>query len=185
MNFQQVLRSDGDKEVSIFLDCFNFSPSQTIVSEESCTQNLHRGRMAGESLDLSKAQWLIIIRHGDRWDYENKALWNGHESSRKGDPSLSALGHEQARETGVYLDKFFREQNIAAEDITWLSSPFVRCLQTSTMALNAMTFDGANKIPIHQVRQSWKNHVRLVLLLFLMQHYLLIFGFSGRRNLGD
>lgn len=79
-------------------------------------------------------QYLYIIRHGDRWDYENPS-WS---SSRPGDPPLSPLGHQQARQTGIFLHKLLQQDGIAPRDITWLSSPFVRCLQTSTDMLNAM-----------------------------------------------
>lgn len=102
----------------------------------------------GDSQALEQPQYLYIIRHGDRWDYENPD-WT-KTSSRPGDPPLSQLGHQQARETGLLLDELFREDGIASvQDITWLSSPFLRCLQTSTEALNALTdFPEARKIPI-------------------------------------
>ena len=51
---------------------------------------------------------------------------------------MSKLGHQQARETGIFLDSFFSQLNISPGNITWLSSPFLRCLQTSNDALNMM-----------------------------------------------
>ena len=91
-------------------------------------------------------QYLYIIRHGDRWDYENP-LWS-KTSPRPGDPPLSKLGHQQARETGLFLNVLFKQDNITVDDITWLSSPFLRCLQTSNEALNALTLADSRKISI-------------------------------------
>ena len=81
-------------------------------------------------------QYLFIIRHGDRWDYSHPE-WKKLSTSRLGDSPLSPLGHSQAREVGEFLDAYLSERNLA-HDITWLSSPFLRCLQTSNEALNAM-----------------------------------------------
>ena len=90
------------------------------------------------SSSSSAVQYLYIIRHGDRWDYENKE-WS-KSSPRPGDPPLSQLGHQQARETGLFLNELLVQDGITSvDDITWLSSPFLRCLQTSDTALNAMT----------------------------------------------
>ena len=83
-------------------------------------------------------QYLFIIRHGDRWDYSNPE-WKNLASSRTGDSPLSTLGHLQAQETGKFLDKWLTENHIDVEnDLTWMSSPFLRCLQTSDAALNSM-----------------------------------------------
>mmetsp|Transcript_41209 Transcript_41209/g.98694 ORF Transcript_41209/g.98694 Transcript_41209/m.98694 type:complete len:628 (+) Transcript_41209:92-1975(+) len=83
-------------------------------------------------------QHLFVIRHGDRWDY-SKPEWKDIPGKRTGDSPLSTLGHKQARETGLWLDKFLSEHNLSPKDIVWLSSPFLRCLQTSDGALNALT----------------------------------------------
>ena len=91
-------------------------------------------------------QHLYIIRHGDRWDYENPE-WN-KTSPRVGDPPLSALGHNQAREVGLFLNDLFIKDGLTANDITWMSSPFLRCLQTSDNALNAMIIKEARSIRI-------------------------------------
>jgi broad specificity phosphatase PhoE len=83
-------------------------------------------------------QYLFVIRHGDRWDYSNPE-WKKLSTSRLGDSPLSTLGHQQAREVGNFLDSWLADRNLTAEDITWLSSPFLRCLQTSNEALNAFS----------------------------------------------
>ena len=90
-----------------------------------------------------EVQSLFIVRHGDRWDYENRE-W-AKTSPRPGDPPLSARGHRQARETGIFLNSFLQDMN----EITWLSSPFLRCLQTSNEAMNALSFEDSNKLQIN------------------------------------
>ena len=83
-------------------------------------------------------QSIFIIRHGDRWDYSHPE-WK-KTSSRPGDPSLSTLGHRQARDVGVYLDQLFHSENIQAHDVTLLSSPFLRCIQTSNEILSEFKY---------------------------------------------
>lgn len=91
-------------------------------------------------------QYLFIVRHGDRWDYSTPE-WKKLETSRTGDSPLSTLGHRQAQEVGKFLDGWLVERNL--DDVTWMSSPFLRCLQTSNEALNAMqTFSKAPTLPI-------------------------------------
>jgi broad specificity phosphatase PhoE len=89
-----------------------------------------------ETTTSSLSQSLIVIRHGDRWDYENPD-WN-RKTTRPGDPPLSALGHQQARETGVLLDSLLSSLQVDGNDVTLLSSPFLRTLQTSDGMLSAL-----------------------------------------------
>lgn len=101
------------------------------------------------TVETSQEEWtqyLYIIRHGDRWDIENPD-W-GTMTSRPVDTPLSQLGHNQARETGLFLNQLFKEDDIESNDIVWLSSPYLRCLQTSDEALNALTIPNANAIKI-------------------------------------
>jgi broad specificity phosphatase PhoE len=86
----------------------------------------------------SRRQSLFIIRHGDRWDYQHPE-WR-ETAKRIGDPSLSTLGHEQARQVGQYLDQRFLIENIHANQITLLSSPFLRTIQTANELLGAMKY---------------------------------------------
>jgi len=81
-------------------------------------------------------QSVYIIRHGDRWDYQHPE-WK-ETAERKGDPSLSSLGHEQARQAGGFLDQLFVQEGIHADQITLLSSPFLRTIQTSNELLAEM-----------------------------------------------
>ena len=85
-------------------------------------------------VNASKDQSIFIIRHGDRWDYSHPE-WK-ESAQRKGDPSLSTLGHRQAREVGQCLDALFVKEGIHAKDVTLLSSPFLRCIQTSNELLS-------------------------------------------------
>lgn len=57
-------------------------------------------------------------------------------AARPGDPPVSGLGLQQARETGIFLQSLFQADNITTDSVTWLSSPFLRCLQTSNAALD-------------------------------------------------
>lgn len=92
-------------------------------------------------------QYLFIIRHGDRWDYSTPA-WKELKTSRTGDSPLSTLGHQQAQEVGKYLDSWLDDRGLTADDITWFSSPFVRCLQTSNEALNSFRKLDVATLPI-------------------------------------
>jgi len=76
---------------------------------------------------------VLLVRHGARYDYANKQQWrdrcarHGHEPS---DPPLSALGHEQARETAVALAR----ENPGLI----LASPYYRVLQTAQPLAHAL-----------------------------------------------
>lgn len=90
---------------------------------------------------VNSQRTVLVITHrtsafySPGWDYENPQ-W-AKATTRPGDPPLSGLGLEQARETGRFLDTLFSNEGIAAKDITWLSSPFLRCIQTSNAALDS------------------------------------------------
>ena len=72
-----------------------------------------------------------LVRHGDRWDYN---LGRAHAvqimesvGADSRDPSLSALGHEQARAVGIYISSQLKVD----EPLRILSSPYLRVLQTA------------------------------------------------------
>lgn len=98
------------------------------MSFPSCT------KVSDEKKSTERRQSMFIIRHGDRWDYVHPG-WK-ENAERGGDPSLSTLGHRQAREVGRYLDRLFVKEGIKAEDVTLISSPFLRCIQTSNELLS-------------------------------------------------
>lgn len=47
------------------------------------------------------------------------------------------LGLKQAHETGLFLESLFVADGINTDNIVWMSSPFLRCLQTSHTAIDA------------------------------------------------
>jgi broad specificity phosphatase PhoE len=65
-------------------------------------------------------------------------MWNS-QTKRPGDPPLSSLGHLQARETGRFVDQLLASNGIDGKNVTWLSSPFLRTLQTSDDMISEMT----------------------------------------------
>ena len=89
---------------------------------------------------------LWLVRHGDRRDYADKALWAAEIGAAGGeprDPPLSALGHAQAAAVGKYLsglldvERARRAGGGAARaprpsSLRVLSSPYVRVIQTAT-----------------------------------------------------
>lgn len=107
-------------------------------------------------------QYLFLIRHGDRWDYSFPE-WKKLPTSRLGDSPLSPLGHQQAREVGQYLDTWLYERKYTSKDMTWFSSPFLRCIQTSDDALNAfrrtidVTSDEPKILPEYSIFE-WDGH---------------------------
>ena len=69
---------------------------------------------------------------------------------------------KQAAETGAFLDSFLLSEGIHADNLNWMSSPFLRCLQTSHAAIDAFkSFDGALdeiKILIEDSIFEWDGH---------------------------
>jgi len=102
----------------------------------------------------NNTQSIFIVRHGDRWDYSHPE-WRA-TAARPGDPPLSTLGHQQARETGAYLDTLFAEEGIAAKDVVWLSSPFLRTIQTSDDMLNCFTKVNMDAVDIMPENSIWE-----------------------------
>lgn len=102
----------------------------------------------------NETQSLFIIRHGDRWDYAHPE-WR-ETAARPGDPPLSTLGHQQARETGAYLDTLFAEEGIEGKDVIWLSSPFLRTIQTSDGMLNCFTKVDMESVQICPENSVWE-----------------------------
>ena len=90
--------------------------------------------MADESSDSV----LILVRHGDRFDYANpewkpaaRALGNNTS-----DPPLSALGHAQALETAAAIASLTAARGWAVADV--LASPYLRVIQTATPTADAL-----------------------------------------------
>jgi broad specificity phosphatase PhoE len=73
---------------------------------------------------------IVILRHGDRYDYENPLVWLWGFTNRKWDTELSYQGikHTQIVSQEL-LDKVFTD-NKPTHIIT---SPWIRCMQTATI----------------------------------------------------
>lgn len=81
------------------------------------------GRAGGRDVTL------FLVRHGDRFDYANKELWEARAAQlgfERRDPPLSAIGHAQSRELAAQL----HELTGGSVDRI-LISPYVRVIQTA------------------------------------------------------
>ena len=82
-------------------------------------------------------QWLILVRHGDRFDYANPT-WKDRVKGLGGrprDPPLSALGHRQAERFGRAAAATLGRRG---GSVRVRSSPYLRCLQTSMPLCDAL-----------------------------------------------
>jgi len=110
-------------------------------------------------VDVGSHQLLIVIRHGDRYDFAHPDKWAKTNTKRKHDPPLSSLGHRQARETGRFLDSYFTEIGIHADNVTLLSSPFLRTIQTADNILDEFVTtpgDVAERVKILPDNSVWE-----------------------------
>jgi broad specificity phosphatase PhoE len=137
----------------------NMSPSQSDSSTKITSQE-----QSEQQPEQQKQQSIFIIRHGDRWDYAHPE-WKDNPNTRQGDPSLSTLGHRQAREVGTYLDQLLFDNDndndndnnvpVHAKDITLLSSPFLRCIQTSNELLSSFRLVEGNVAESVKIRPEY------------------------------
>ena len=84
----------------------------------------------------NEAQWLVLVRHGDRQDYATPA-WRQRIMALgryPRDPPLSTLGHRQARQLGAAAAATLGRRGGAVRVLT---SPYLRCLQTITPLCDA------------------------------------------------
>jgi broad specificity phosphatase PhoE len=131
-------------------------PPDSTGAEEQ-TFNIRNDNDNDNNLDENddQRQYLFLIRHGDRWDYSYPE-WTKLPTSRCGDSPLSPLGHQQSIQVGLFL-KSYLEARRMNKDIIWMSSPFLRCLQTSDNALNAMNIDNVKILPEYSIFE-WDGH---------------------------
>lgn len=113
-----------------------------------------QGDQQHSSGEAPEAQFIFIIRHGDRWDYSHPEWLK--TAQRKGDPPLSTLGHQQSRETGSFLDSVFAEEGLSGDNITWLCSPFLRTIQTSNDMINSFRKVDMDSVQIHPENSVWE-----------------------------
>ena len=81
---------------------------------------------------------IVIVRHGAR---EDDVPNRKRKSEVSYDPALSGLGEEQSRITGQYIAETFLSHHIHynSKNITIISSPFLRTLQTAVIIANKLT----------------------------------------------
>eukprot|EP00980_Cylindrotheca_fusiformis_P017205 scaffold5296_cov215-Cylindrotheca_fusiformis.AAC.8 len=93
-------------------------------------------------------QYLFIVRHGERMDLGHPE-WKDLPTSRLGDCPISPLGHQQAYDVGQYLDSWMHDEGLSTDDMAWLTSPFLRCVETANGALNGFRKLNARHVPIY------------------------------------
>lgn len=86
---------------------------------------------------------VFLIRHGDRADYDIntgkqwQATANMLPNQRVKDPPLSSIGHSQARDVSEVMKDFYDKLG-KPKDTILLSSPYLRCIQTSAPTSDAL-----------------------------------------------
>ena len=85
--------------------------------------------------------YVVVARHGERWDYLQKDAGKGEEwirqADRPWDPPLSPRGLQQASRLGHHLSKKLFELKLPDVACVY-SSPFLRCRQTACQAIEAL-----------------------------------------------
>lgn len=78
---------------------------------------------------MPRLKSIYVLRHGDRFDFEDKERWAKIAPERPLDPVLSDLGILQSIKLGTYFKEGI--PSLQGPKITrCLTSPFVRCIQT-------------------------------------------------------
>ncbi|CAD8105179.1 unnamed protein product [Paramecium sonneborni] len=86
---------------------------------------------------------ILFVRHGERADM----VANPYERKKvllKFDPPLTEKGEYQAKVTGqklrLQIEEFAKQKQIKIEDlkISFMSSPFLRCIQTAVIMMNEL-----------------------------------------------
>jgi len=93
------------------------------------------------SSTASKKLYVIVARHGERWDYVQKDAGKGVEwisaATRPWDSPLSPMGHQQARRLGEHLAHKLPELGLPPVAACF-SSPLLRCRQTAVQVVDAL-----------------------------------------------
>ena len=92
--------------------------------------------------------YLILIRHGERLDDSHNVTKEEKESTKveyELDIPLSIKGRQMAVDTGRFLKEYLNK--IGAEyDISYYSSPYLRCLQTVSGVICGLSRPGDVKV---------------------------------------
>ena len=83
-----------------------------------------------ESLNQSKNLLLFFVRHGERLDDVKTTKKPKIEFDF--DPPLSETGKQQALQAGKNIHKYIESQGFSDAPIKYISSPFIRTLQTAS-----------------------------------------------------
>ena len=97
---------------------------------------IYKSKKEALGAEGNEAQWLVLVRHGDRQDYATPA-WRARIQALgryPRDPPLSTLGHRQARQLGAAAAATLGRRGGAVRVLT---SPYLRCLQTITPLCDA------------------------------------------------
>ena len=89
-------------------------------------------------------KYLIMCRHGERADFANYFGDTDEKEMRDGDPQLTEVGIDQAKQTGEMLSKMLKDFNVKSVKI--YASPFVRTLQTAMCIADKI---GVNSVETH------------------------------------
>jgi len=106
------------------------------MASSSSADNANSSAPAGSD----KSCTVLLVRHGARFDFANKEAWRAtckRLDLEASDPSLSALGHAQARQTAAALAS--NAPSSPYKNITHiLVSPYLRVLQTAQPLAHAL-----------------------------------------------
>ena len=98
---------------------------------------IYKSKKEALGAEGNEAQWLVLVRHGDRHDYATPAWKERIQALGRypRDPPLSTLGHRQARQLGTAAAATLKRRG---GTVRVLSSPYLRCLQTITPLCDAL-----------------------------------------------
>jgi broad specificity phosphatase PhoE len=109
--------------------------------------------------------YVIVARHGERWDYKQRDAGKGREwirsTERPWDPPLSPNGLKQATRMGQHLAKKLQELRLPPVSAVF-SSPFLRCRQTACQAIEEINNISTEQLKVQielglteSLNQSW------------------------------
>ena len=98
-------------------------------------------------------RYVFIVRHGERAD---RAPETRSEYKNHADAPLTMRGHDQATESGFYLQEEIRRvvqcEGCSFEEVNIKSSPFARCISSANQIASVL---GIKKIDIDYSYGEW------------------------------
>ena len=109
--------------------------------------------------------YVIVARHGERWDYLQRDAGQGREwiesTERPWDPPLSPNGLRQATRIGQHLPTKLQELGLPPVTAVF-TSPFLRCRQTACQAVEEINHNSTATVKVQiehglteSLNQSW------------------------------